>query len=606
MSYEVIARKWRPQFFEDLIGQEHVAKTLSNSINAKRIAHGYLFAGPRGVGKTSTARIFAKSLNCPNSQNGKPCNTCSTCIEISNGHGMDVIEIDGASNNSVDNIRDLRENIRFTPTSGQYKIYIIDEVHMLSKGAFNALLKTLEEPPKHAVFIFATTEIHKVLPTILSRCQRFDFKRIPIVSIVKTLNKICQSEQIEIAENGLLLVAKKADGSMRDAQSILDQLISFCGQTITEKDIQSVLGIINQELFFQMCSTFINKDTANGFTIIESLFQEGYDLTEVISGLEEHLRHLLVCISTGSADLIDTGDEFKQKYLEQSQSLSEKDILRIIDILEKTEQLIKSGNHPRIKLELAFSKICQMDKSVEISELINQFSQEKKKPEIASDDQAAKKIPIESIPNNIIEKKEASITEAKEENKSPVTEPPQNNNIISTGNSNSESNVSSIRNNHYENKETQELPKEDESNNKNHASEIDSKNENLDKIQTAWLGIIDHLKTSKPTLAACLGQSHLNSVDQDSIYLIFDDTEVGKFNLNTFNLNKELIAEMLNKKVSKLIKFKTSLKNFDELGVKIANEDLQTVVNRLRQKDKIVDSAMNMFKLEAISFSGKK
>ncbi|MCB0280455.1 MAG: DNA polymerase III subunit gamma/tau, partial [Calditrichaeota bacterium] len=381
MSYQVIARKWRPKLFDDLIGQDHVARTLSNSIQSNRIAHGYLFAGPRGVGKTSTARIFAKALNCPNVKDGQPCNTCSTCIEITNGNGIDVIEIDGASNNSVDNIRDLRENIRFTPTGGRYKIYIIDEVHMLSKGAFNALLKTLEEPPKHAVFIFATTEIHKVLPTILSRCQRFDFKRIPITAIVATLHKICEAESIQVDENGLIQVAKKADGSMRDAQSILDQLISFCGNQISSEDVRSVLGIINQELFFEISQAFIEKNTGKSFSIVESLFQDGFDLTEVIHGLEEHMRHLLVCISTQKADLIDTADDYKQQFLQQAKSYKQMDILRIIEILQKTEQLIRSGNHPRIKLELAFAKICQMDKSVEINKVLNMLGSEKKKPE---------------------------------------------------------------------------------------------------------------------------------------------------------------------------------------------------------------------------------
>jgi DNA polymerase-3 subunit gamma/tau len=249
MTYIVLARRWRPQQFNELIGQEHVSKTLANAIETGRIAHSYIFAGPRGIGKTTTARILAKALNCEKGPTPTPCDACSPCQSIIKGNSLDVLEIDGASNRGIDEIRNLRENIRFTPSQGKYRIYIIDEVHMLTKEAFNALLKTLEEPPKHAIFIFATTEIFRVPATILSRCQRFDFKRIAINTIIDQLQRICAAENIQVEADALLQIAKKADGSMRDAQSILDQIISYSGEQISSAQVSTALGIINRNSF---------------------------------------------------------------------------------------------------------------------------------------------------------------------------------------------------------------------------------------------------------------------------------------------------------------------------------------------------------------------
>ena len=257
MSYIVFARKWRPQNFDEVIGQEHVTKTLKNAFNSGRIAHAYIFSGPRGIGKTSTARILAKALNCQKDISTNPCNKCSTCSEIAKGTNLDVLEIDGASNRGIDEVRQLRENIKFSPTSSRYKIYIIDEVHMLTIEAFNALLKTLEEPPAHVKFIFATTQPHKVPSTILSRCQRFDFRRIPIVQIVQKLKEISKAEHIKIDEKVLVAIAKACEGSLRDAESILDQLTSYGRDTISLKDVSSVLGLIEQDVLFEFAKKII-------------------------------------------------------------------------------------------------------------------------------------------------------------------------------------------------------------------------------------------------------------------------------------------------------------------------------------------------------------
>jgi len=253
----VLARKWRPQVFEDVIGQEHITQTLVNAIRTDRLAHAYIFGGPRGVGKTSVARIFAKAINCAEGEPGIPCNQCRSCREITEGNSVDVQEIDGASNRGIDEIRELRENAKYMPSASRYRIYIIDEVHMLTLPAFNALLKTLEEPPPHVKFIFATTESHKVPITILSRCQRFDFKRIPLPKIVAILTKICKHEDVQIGSTGLSMVAREAEGSMRDAESLLDQVIAFAGQTVLDSQIPEILGIIDRGLIFESSSAII-------------------------------------------------------------------------------------------------------------------------------------------------------------------------------------------------------------------------------------------------------------------------------------------------------------------------------------------------------------
>ena len=314
MSYVVIARRYRPQTFEEIIGQEHVSKTLANAIANGRIAHAYIFSGPRGVGKTTTARIFAKAVNCEKGPTPTPCNTCPSCVAITKGNSLDVYEIDGASNRGIDEIRNLREKIRFAPSMGKYRVYIIDEVHMLTKEAFNALLKTLEEPPEHVIFIFATTEIHRVPATILSRCQRFDFRRMPIKTIMNHLRQICQAENIRIEEDALLQIAKKADGSMRDSQSILDQLISYSGNEIKFENVAQALGVIHQDEFFNLTEYIRNSDVKNIILATNKIFQTGYDLNEFLLGLEEHFRNILVLKATGSVNLIDTSEVYLERY----------------------------------------------------------------------------------------------------------------------------------------------------------------------------------------------------------------------------------------------------------------------------------------------------
>jgi DNA polymerase III subunit gamma/tau len=380
MSYIVTARKWRPMVFEDVVGQAHVTTTLRNAIANNRLSHAYIFSGPRGVGKTTTARILAKAINClhPEKDNN-PDNECELCTEITEGRSVNVFEIDGASNRGIDEIRNLREAVRYGPAKGKYKVYIIDEVHMLTKEAFNALLKTLEEPPSYILFIFATTEVHKVPATILSRCQRFDFKRNTIEEITGRLSFIAKKEKISISEEALMLVARKADGSMRDGQSIFDQIVAFCGEKIDAKQIREALNIVDQELFFRTTDIIRKKDAKECLALVEEIVSEGVDLREFLQGLNEHFRNLLVANVTGSTKLIETSEVYKKRYAEESAAFPENRLLRFIQIINDADIAMKYDPHPRFKFEISLLLLLKMEDSLGISELMNKLEDLRKK-----------------------------------------------------------------------------------------------------------------------------------------------------------------------------------------------------------------------------------
>ncbi|GEM_PF-197156 len=379
MSYQVTARKWRPMVFEDVVGQSHVTATLRNAIATNRLAHAYIFSGARGCGKTTTARILAKAINCLSPTNVNPDNTCEVCQEITAGRSLDVIEIDGASNRGVEEIRNLRESVRYTPTHGKYKVYIIDEVHMLTKEAFNALLKTLEEPPEHVIFIFATTEVHKIPMTIISRCQRFDFRRIGIEEMRERLRFIAREEEVTIDEEALLIIAKKGDGSMRDAQSIFDQLRSFCGNDIKGADVLKVLNAVDQEVYFRVTDLIKEQNLRGGIELVDELMRKGYDLREFLSGLAEHLRNLLIVLTTDSTDLVETSEPYKKRYREVAGSFTQSDILRLIKLTNDLEQSIRWSPQPRFKLEAGLLQMIKLHKAVEIDSLLRRIDELKKK-----------------------------------------------------------------------------------------------------------------------------------------------------------------------------------------------------------------------------------
>lgn len=369
MSYIVLARKYRPQTFAEVYAQDHVTKILINALEQGRIAHAYLFTGPRGVGKTSMARILAKSLNCQEGKKGHPCNSCSTCQEITNGTSSDVVEIDGASNTGVDDIRDLQRDLLYTTNSAKYKIYIIDEVHMLSKNAFNALLKTLEEPPENVIFIFATTEPHKVIPTIISRCQRFDFKRIPIDLIVKNLKNICGQENLEYEEEALFQIAKKADGGMRDALSLMDQVISTGNEIISESIVRDVFGILPFDIYENIMLAINSGNSAQVIRNLHSIIEMGNDIIEIVNGFLDYLRLCLLAFYD-----VDTG-EISQAQQESIKGLvnnfDDQDLLYIISIMMKTKVDMKSGDNPAILFEIVLIKLSKIKDLVNIESINN-------------------------------------------------------------------------------------------------------------------------------------------------------------------------------------------------------------------------------------------
>jgi len=358
MPYTVFALKWRPQDFESIVGQDHIVGTLKNAIAKDRLAHAYLFTGPRGVGKTSTARILAKALNCKEGPTAKPCQKCSSCLEINQGRALDVIEIDGASNRGIDEIRALRENVKFAPASGKYKVYIIDEVHQITSDGFNALLKTLEEPPEFVKFIFATTHPQKVLPTIVSRCQRMDFRRITVIEIIEQLEKIVVQEKIAVDKEVLAAIARSSDGSLRDAESILDQLVSFSHGKISLKDAISVLGMVEQDVLFSLTDNIIRKEPAEALKIFNGIIDEGKDPVVFLSSLVEHFRNLMVAkVSKADAKLVDLPQEICDRLFTQSQSMTLEQIFGAFNILVSTQEMTKRLDSQRIPLEISLVRL---------------------------------------------------------------------------------------------------------------------------------------------------------------------------------------------------------------------------------------------------------
>jgi DNA polymerase-3 subunit gamma/tau len=354
----VLARKWRPQVFEDVVGQKHVVKTLQNAIVNKRIAHAFLFTGQRGVGKTSIARILAKALNCQQGPTPQPCCQCASCKEITEGTTIDVLEIDGASNTGVDDVRELRESVKYVPSRERYKIYIIDEVHMLSNSAFNALLKTLEEPPAHVIFMFATTEPQKIPSTVLSRCQRFDLRRIPLDELVEHLMHVTAKEEITISKNGLRWIAREAEGSMRDAQSMLDRVISYAGKNISDVAITEVLGVVSRDILLKTSQALIDKDVNGCLATVKELFSSGHDIRQFYQAFLEHLRNMIVVKSTKTPDqLIDLTRDECDGLREQVKESPVEILQRLFDVWLKAESEIYHSSMPHIVLEMLLLKM---------------------------------------------------------------------------------------------------------------------------------------------------------------------------------------------------------------------------------------------------------
>ncbi|MFP5212168.1 MAG: DNA polymerase III subunit gamma/tau [Acidobacteriota bacterium] len=376
MSYLVIARKWRPQTFEEVVGQPHVTRTLQNGVRTKRIAHAYLFTGARGVGKTSIARILAKTLNCERDLSPIPCNVCSNCREITQGNSVDVLEIDGASNRGIDSIRELRETVRYRPAKSRYKIYIIDEVHMLTPEAFNALLKTLEEPPEHVLFIFATTEPHKIPATILSRCQRLDFRRIPTEALVKHLKNICERENAPISDVVLYAVAREADGSMRDAQSLLEQLLAFSGDGLSNEEILDILGVVDRRSVHRMGSAIIDGDVRGCLDVVEDLHRRGIDSRRFCQQLCDYFRNLLfLALDEGRGESrLDLPAEELDLLRAEAGKTSSETLHLYFQALMKGEIEIRKSSLPRIALEMLVLRLAQLPRVETLERILDTLS----------------------------------------------------------------------------------------------------------------------------------------------------------------------------------------------------------------------------------------
>ena len=386
MNYEVFARKYRPQTFDDIVGQAHVARTLKNAVEQNRLAHAYLFVGPRGVGKTSTARILAKALNCVNGPTVTPCGVCDNCREIAAGNSLDVIEIDGASNNSVEDVRQLRDNVRYAPAKGRYKIYLIDEVHMLSAAAFNALLKTLEEPPPHVKFIFATTEPQKVLPTILSRCQRFDLHRIPANLIAQHLQFIAGKEKITLEPAAAHAIARGAEGGLRDAESMLDQLVAFCGEKISEADVLNVFGFTSQQTVASFTEKILRGATADVVQLLQEQSEAGKDMMKLMSDLIAYLRDLLVFKVKPDALSEDVDLDLQKSLAAQAKLLETDRLLELIDQFAEAETRMKWAPNKKLHFEVALIKAIQSLSQVTLNEVIENLNALRDGRDVAADD----------------------------------------------------------------------------------------------------------------------------------------------------------------------------------------------------------------------------
>jgi len=585
MTYIVLARKWRPMTFEDVIGQDHVTQILMNALKNKRIAHAYIFAGPRGVGKTTTARLLAKAVNCEVQPAVNPCNKCASCKSITDGHSMDVIEIDGASNRGIDEIRNLRENIRFAPASSNYKIYIIDEVHMLTKEAFNALLKTLEEPPSHAIFIFATTEIHKVPLTILSRCQRFDFKRIALKKIQDLLQTIVKAEKIKIEKEALFLISRKADGSMRDAESILDQMISFGSGKLTAEMVRQTLGLIDQEIYFNFTDLLKEHQTEKILEYASQINSTGHDLVDYLHGLQEHFRNILLAKSEETSKIIDASDLYKNRYQEAAKNFDEKDIIHFVQILLNAEPNLKYSTFPELNLEMVLLKIAFKPSSSHLEELIAFIEKVKKKPELIKSEFNAANLHSE-VKSAKIKEKVKSYDESGSggERKSELT--PQEKPGVSsqakglfTGLEKTLSNFKSLG------KSQTEI-----------STKKSEKKVTLGEIQAKWEKIVETVRSQKIALGSFLQEGVPFEIENGKVIVVYD--QQSSFHQEHVEKNKRVIEEIIKKEFNVPIQIGFKSIDFQKAGIQKQPRTPEEVLSDIKNKEPIIRKIIEVFDLD--------
>ncbi len=522
MSYQVLSLKLRPQRFDEVVGQTHVTRTLQNAIGLDRVAHGYIFSGPRGVGKTTTARILAKVLNCKNPKDNNPCGTCVNCTEITQGSNLDVQELDGASNRGIDEMRDLREAVKYPPNNSKYRIYIIDEVHMLTREAFNALLKTLEEPPPHVIFIMATTDAHKVPATILSRTQRFDFKHISINDISEYLKQILESENIKYDTDGIRLIAQKADGSLRDSLSLLDQTIAYASDALDVETIRDVLGIIKENVFLNIIQTIEKRDHKEVIHQLSQLIDAGYAISDFISGFNEFLRNCMIQKTGESAKL--NLSENSLNWLQTGCRFSTADFLRMLDLSLQFESKLRFLQQPQISLEALFIKLSMMDASVDIASILSG-----EVPKTIS-----VKKPESQKPSITTEKPDSSLVQT-EPMESP--QPTENNPVTEKLTTPTPPVVS------------EPVPQQ-------------VRNLTLEDFNNSWTEIIEGLEEKNSKIAHFLEEAKLSSFDGKQ--LLIELVNGHRFHLKTLEKDAEQIASVINDKLNQKIRIKFHIQENNE------------------------------------------
>ena len=543
MAYQVTARKWRPRQFDEVVGQEHITATLKNAVHSGRIAQCYLFCGPRGVGKTTTARILAKVLNCAAPREGNPCEACDSCKSIATSTSMNVLEIDGASNNSVDDIRELREVVRYAATEGVYKIYIIDEVHMLSTSAFNALLKTLEEPPEHVVFIFATTEVQSVPDTILSRCQRFNFRRISAGQIAAHLGMIAQAEGIAVEEGALHLLASRADGALRDAESLLDQVVSL-GTEVSQQAVVQVLGLVDRGLYFELLDAMREAAPAQVLDIVARAVDEGVDIEEFVYGLVELLRHLLFAKIQGGTDELDMVEDARQRCGELAAAMEVEDLLRMMQSLLDLEADIKRSVQPRFRVEIALVHLALMGRSVDVGELLRRLQ---------SLEGAAPR-PVASPPP-------AGVAANR-----PRPQPPSNpdvNNLAPPAPSSFKEQTAPPLPNDYSEQVAPPPPAQQQV-----AAPAESGNAaaslSIDQVRTTWNELVNAVRAVKPSLAHFLNGATLVGLEGHVLKLSFGAAD--RFAMNQVLNNRESVEEIAEAKYGRRLRLEPVVRERRAVG----------------------------------------
>ena len=591
MSYKVLSLKWRPQTFEDIVGQDHVTKTLINAFKLERVAQGYMFTGPRGVGKTTTARILSRALNADGGPKYDFDPSTNLSLEIAEGRALDVLEIDGASNRGIEEIRNLREQIKFAPMVGNYKVIIIDEVHMLTNPAFNALLRTLEEPPEHGKFIFCTTDIHKVPATIISRCQRFDFNRIATDTIISRLTFILDQESIDFDADSLQLIARKADGSMRDALSILDQVISFCGSEISSSKTTQALGVIPNDIFFEYTHSLLDKNGNQLLHSLDKFLSYGVPAEEIVSGLSNHMKNLLYSQIDGGSDLLEINDESKKQYISHSSKWDRRDLLRSLQILTDLSSKIRRSDDPYLLLEFSSLKLLEMDKSVSIDSFLSSNDIEQNSANIKE----KASLPVDNKTDNLLnEKKDDTNLSKTTENQIQVEKSHIDNEI-------KEEEVTEIKTNLIRSKKAEE-------NLNNHMDELENnvKKDNTKKtedkdvesivkeldlnfINEKWQDFIDSMHVKKPSVASILDKSKPISISSSDI--IIEITSTLDFHVNQIEKNRDSLNTILSEIFGNGVSFKVQKgveKENKSSGINIKGNTPDSE-NDEQVRDKVVD-----------------